>query len=124
MMANLNLNLYMQEIMLCFLAICIISCSVSTLGMTKGHHIIIHFLVSLSPSSKFSKLAVCDVTKGPLTGLFHVSANTFKQPLGLKHLDLVPYLPNMSNKTSGPKHRAKAVASFTRWVRPLPWSPR
>lgn len=38
-MANLNLNFYMQEIMLCFLAICIISCSVSTLGMTKGHHI-------------------------------------------------------------------------------------
>lgn len=54
--------------------------------------------------------------------LFHVSANTFKQPLG--HLDLVPYLPNMSNKTSGPKHRAKAVASFTRWGETAPLEPK
>lgn len=79
--------------------------------------------MSLSPSSKFSKRA-CDVTKGPLTGLFHVIANTFKQPLGLKHLDLVLYLPNMSNKTFGPKHRAKAVASFTRWGETAPLEPK
>lgn len=78
--------------------------------------------MSLSQSSKFSKLAVCDVTKVTLTGLFHVSANTFKQPLGLKHLDLVPYLPNMSNKPSGPKHRAKA--SFTRWGETAPLEPK
>lgn len=30
----------------------------------------------------------------------------------------------MSNKTSGPKHRAKAVARFTRWGETAPLEPK